>query len=94
VIAAGLLNVVVPHTVAVGLGETGVPVAVAVGVTVAVAVAVGVVDGDGMGVGDAPPGRALKLPMRKRQPVVLVAGMYSFTCQKVRSSTGSTESEV
>jgi hypothetical protein len=85
--AAGLLNVAVPHTVAVGLGDAGVPVAVAVGV------ALGVTLGVGIGVGEAPPGCALKLPMRKRQLAPPVTGTYSLTTQKVVSSVGSTVTE-
>ena len=88
VIAAGFVNVVWPQGVGTGVGETGVPVAVAVGV------ALGVMLGDGMGDGDAPPGSALKAPMRKRQVAALVVGIYSFTCQKVRSSVGSIVVEV
>ncbi len=36
----------------------------------------------------------LKLPTRTCQPEALVVGTHSLTCQKVRSSTGSMESEV
>ena len=75
-------------TIGVGVGaDVGVGVAVGVGVSVGVGVGDG---GVGVGVGDAF-GSALKLPMRRRHPVELVVGTYSFTNQKVRSSVGSTE---
>ena len=77
----------------------GVAVGVAVGVGVAVAVAVGVgphglgvgvgvPEGVGVGVGD--PCHRLNAPIRNRHPAALVVGIYSLTCQNVRSSTGST----
>ena len=94
VIAAGFENVFWPQGVGVGVGERGVPVAVAVAVAVAVGVGLGVTVGVGMGDGDAPPGSALNAPTRRRQVAPLVVGTYSFTCQKVRSSVGSTVVEL
>jgi hypothetical protein len=81
VIGTGFANVVVPQ----GVGD-GVPLGDGVAVGEGVAV--------GTGVGEAPPVSALKLPIRKRHPLALVVGTYSFTCQKVRSSVGSIEREV
>ena len=78
---------------AVGVAE-GVPVDVAVAVAVGVAVAVAVVVGVGLGVPvgvgvGVPPLARLNAPIRNRHPIELVVGTYSWTDQKVVSSTGS-----
>lgn len=71
-------------------------VAVAVGVAVGVGLGdpigpqkgVGEAVGVGLGVGVAP--ARLNAPIRNRQPLTLVVGMYSLTYQKSRSLLGST----
>ena len=88
------VGVILGRTVAVAVAVAvgvGVAVAVAVGVGVGVGVAVG--DAVGVGVGLGPPAR-LNAPIRNRQPLVLVVGMYSLMYQKVVSSVGSTTIEV
>ena len=75
-----------------GLGEAvplgvGVGLGVFVGVGVAVAVPVG--DAVGVGVGEPPPAK-LNLPTRVCQLKLPVTASYSFTCQKLVPSAGST----
>ena len=72
------------------------PMLLLLAVAVAVAVAVGVGLGDtlgngvGVGIGEELHDANLNEPTRVAQPAPLVAVKYSFTCQNVQLSVGST----